>query len=36
MAYLLLVDDDPDLIAEEVRHVFSALSQQIETVRTTY
>jgi DNA-binding NtrC family response regulator len=34
MARLLLVDDEPDLIAEQVRHVFKAPSYRIDVART--
>lgn len=34
MGHLLLVDDDPDLIAEQVRHAFPAPAHQVEIART--
>src|SRR5580704_12997742 len=34
MAHVLLVDDDPDLIAEQVRHAFPAPTHRVEVART--
>jgi two-component system nitrogen regulation response regulator GlnG len=34
MGYLLLVDDDPDLVAEQIRHAFPAPAHQVEVART--
>src|SRR5580704_942811 len=34
MGHLLLVDDDPDLIAEQVRHAFPAPAHLVEIART--
>jgi two-component system nitrogen regulation response regulator GlnG len=34
MAHVLLIDDDPDLIAEQVRHAFPAPSHRVEVART--
>jgi two-component system nitrogen regulation response regulator GlnG len=34
MPHLLLIDDDPDLIPEQVRHAFSAPNHRVEVART--
>src|SRR5262245_19139685 len=34
MAHLLLIDDDPDLIAEQVRHAFPTPAHHVEVART--
>src|SRR5580658_2258002 len=34
MGHLLLVDDDPDLVAEQVRHAFPAPAHLVEIART--
>jgi DNA-binding NtrC family response regulator len=34
MAQVLLIDDDPDLIAEQVRHAFPPPAHRVEVVRT--
>ncbi len=34
MAHVLLIDDDPDLIAEQVRHAFPAPAHKVEVART--
>ena len=34
MARLLLIDDDPDLIREQIDHVFGASGHEIEVART--
>lgn len=34
MAHLLLINDDPDLIGEQVRHAFPAPAHRVEVVRT--
>jgi two-component system nitrogen regulation response regulator GlnG len=34
VAHLLLIDDDPDLIFEQVRHAFPAPNHQVEVART--
>src|SRR5262245_35134405 len=34
MAHVLLVDDDPDLLAEQVRHAFPAPAHRVEVART--
>jgi two-component system nitrogen regulation response regulator GlnG len=34
MAHLLLIDDDPDLIPEQVRHAFPASSHRVEVAAT--
>src|SRR5438093_7119094 len=34
MAHVLLVDDDPDLISEQIRHAFLAPTHRVEVART--
>ena len=34
MANLLLIDDDPDLLAERVTHLFPAPANRVEIART--
>src|SRR5262249_11975085 len=34
MAHLLLIDDDPDLLAEKVRHLFLAPQHRVEVAYT--
>jgi two-component system nitrogen regulation response regulator GlnG len=34
MAHVLLIDDDPDLIAEQVRHAFPPRAHRVEVART--
>jgi DNA-binding NtrC family response regulator len=34
MAHLLLIDDDPDLIAEQVRHAFPSPAHRVEVARS--
>src|SRR5258708_6316162 len=34
MARLLLVDDDPDVILKQVRHVFDAAGHEVDAART--
>ena len=34
MAHLLLIDDDPDLLPEQVAHVFPAPKHRVEIART--
>ena len=34
MAHLLLIDDDPDLVPEQVRHAFPAPGHRVEVAAT--